>query len=252
MDMKRALGAEVFGTFWLVLGGCGAAVFAASITNGAVETNLGIGFLGVSLAFGLTVLTMAYAVGHISGGHFNPAVTVGLVVSGRFDKKDAAPYIVAQLVGAIAAAAVLYVKAKGQPGWKIDNSAPGAFAANGYDQLSPRGYNLTAAAIAEVVLTAFFVLVILGATAKRAVAGFGGAAIGLALTLIHLISIPITNTSVNPARSTSQALFAGGDYIPQLWLFWVAPIAGGAIGALIWKFLLADAADEVALAEGVE
>jgi aquaporin Z len=246
MDMKRALAAEVFGTFWLVLGGCGAAIFAAGVPD------VGIGFLGVSFAFGLTVLTMAYAVGHISGGHFNPAVTIGLLVSGRFDKKDVAPYIGAQVVGAIAAAAVLFAIANGQAGFDIDNSAPGAFAANGYGDLSPGGYNLAAAAIAEVVLTAFFLIVILGATAKRAAAGFGGMAIGLCLTLIHLISIPITNTSVNPARSTSQALFAGGDYIPQLWLFWVAPIVGAAIGAAIWKFLLADAADEVALAEGVE
>jgi aquaporin Z len=246
MDMKRALGAEVFGTFWLVLGGCGAAIFAAGVPD------VGIGFLGVSFAFGLTVLTMAYAVGHISGGHFNPAVTVGLMVSGRFEKKDVAPYIGAQLVGAVAAAAVLYVIANGKAGFDIDNSLPGAFAANGYGDLSPEGYNLAAAAIAEVVLTAFFLLVILGATAKRAAAGFGGMAIGLSLTLIHLISIPITNTSVNPARSTSQALFAGGDYLPQLWLFWVAPIVGAAIGAAIWKLLLADAADEVALAEGVE
>jgi aquaporin Z len=246
MDMKRALGAEVFGTFWLVLGGCGAAIFAAGVPD------VGIGFLGVSFAFGLTVLTMAYAVGHISGGHFNPAVTVGLMVSGRFEKKDVAPYIGAQLVGAVAAAAVLYAIANGKAGFDIDNSLPGAFAANGYGDLSPEGYNLAAAAIAEVVLTAFFLLVILGATAKRAAAGFGGMAIGLSLTLIHLISIPITNTSVNPARSTSQALFAGGDYLPQLWLFWVAPIVGAAIGAAIWKLLLADAADEVALAEGVE
>jgi aquaporin Z len=246
MDMKRALGAEAFGTFWLVLGGCGAAIFAAGVPD------VGIGFLGVSFAFGLTVLTMAYAVGHISGGHFNPAVTVGLMVSGRFEKKDVAPYIGAQLVGAVAAAAVLYAIANGKAGFDIDNSLPGAFAANGYGDLSPEGYNLAAAAIAEVVLTAFFLLVILGATAKRAAAGFGGMAIGLSLTLIHLISIPITNTSVNPARSTSQALFAGGDYLPQLWLFWVAPIVGAAIGAAIWKLLLADAADEVALAEGVE
>ncbi len=233
MDMKRALGAEAFGTFWLVLGGCGAAIFAAGVPD------VGIGFLGVSFAFGLTVLTMAYAVGHISGGHFNPAVTVGLMVSGRFEKKDVAPYIGAQLVGAVAAAAVLYAIANGKAGFEIDSSLPGAFAANGYGDLSPEGYNLAAAAIAEVVLTAFFLLVILGATAKRAAAGFGGMAIGLSLTLIHLISIPITNTSVNPARSTSQALFAGGDYIPQLWLFWVAPIVGAALAGATHKWLAA-------------
>lgn len=241
MDLQRRLAAEVFGTFWLVFGGCGAALFAAGIPD------VGIGFLGVSLAFGLTVLTMAYAVGHISGGHFNPAVTIGLVVGGRFDKKDAGPYIVAQLVGAVAAAAVLLIIASGKDGF----SASDGFAANGYGKLSPDGYGIGAAFVAEFVLTAFFLLVILGATAKKASVGFGGLAIGLALTLIHLISIPITNTSVNPARSTSQALFAGGDFIPQLWLFWVAPIAGAAVGALIWKFLLERGADTEPLAEGV-
>jgi aquaporin Z len=235
VDRNRALAAEVFGTFWLVLGGCGTAVLAGSQ----------VGFLGVSLAFGLTVLTMAYAVGHISGGHFNPAVTVGLVVSGRFPSKDAPFYIVAQLVGAIAAAATLFVVASGNSGFEAANG----FAANGFDDLSPGGYSLLAALVIEVVLTAFFVLVILGATARKAAVGFGGVAIGLALTLIHLISIPVTNTSVNPARSTSQALFAGGDYIAQLWLFWVAPLVGGAIGALIWKFLLEDAAGETVLGD---
>ncbi len=253
MTLQRRLLAEVFGTFWLVLGGCGAAIFAASILDGGGnETNLGIGFIGVSFAFGLTVLTMAYAVGHISGGHFNPAVTIGALVSGRFDKKDALPYIVAQVIGAIIAAGVLFVIAKGKDGFDIVNTAPGAFAANGYGDLSPQGYNLAACFLAETVLTAFFLLVILGATAKKAAAGFGGLAIGLALTLIHLISIPITNTSVNPARSTSQALFAGGDYIPQLWLFWVAPILGAVIGGAIWKFFLEEGADEEALVEGVE
>ena len=243
MDLQRRLGAEAFGTFWLVFGGCGAAIFAAGVPD------VGIGFVGVSLAFGLTVLTMAYAVGHISGGHFNPAVTVGLVVAGRFDKKDAPGYVVAQLVGAIAAAAVLYLIASGKSGFSAKDSG---FASNGYGKYSPDGYKVGAAFVAELVLTAFFLLVILGATAKKAAAGFGGLAIGLALTLIHLISIPITNTSVNPARSTSQALFAGSDHLAQLWLFWVAPIAGAVLGALIWKFLLADGADEVALAEGVE
>jgi aquaporin Z len=241
MQLQRRLGAEAFGTFWLVFGGCGAAVLAASVEGG-------IGLVGVSLAFGLTVLTMAYAVGHISGGHFNPAVTIGLVVSGRFDKKDAPVYIGAQLVGAIAAAAVLYLIASGKSGF--DAKASG-FAANGYGKYSPAGYEIGAAFVAEVVLTAFFLVVILGATAKKAAAGFGGLAIGLALALIHLISIPVTNTSVNPARSTSQALFAGSDHLAQLWLFWVAPILGAVLGALAWRMILADAADEVPLAEGV-
>jgi aquaporin Z len=253
MTMQRRLLAEIFGTFWLVLGGCGSAIFAASILDGGGnETNLGIGFIGVSFAFGLTVLTMAYAVGHISGGHFNPAVTIGAIVSGRFEAKDAPAYIISQLVGALGAAAVLYVIASGKAGFSIDNSAPGAFAANGYGDLSPQGYKVGAAFLAEAVLTCFFVLVILGATAKKAAAGFGGLAIGLALTLIHLVSIPITNTSVNPARSTSQAIFAGGDYLPQLWLFWVAPIVGAVVGGLIWRYFLEEGADEVALVEGVE
>lgn len=252
MTMQRRLMAEVFGTFWLVLGGCGSAIFAASITKGGIETNLGIGFIGVSFAFGLTVLTMAYAVGHISGGHFNPAVTIGALVSGRFDKKEAPLYIVSQVVGAIAAAGVLYVIASGKSGFTIDNDAAGAFAANGYGKLSPEGYNLAACFLAETVLTAFFLLVILGATAKKAASGMGGLAIGLSLTLIHLVSIPITNTSVNPARSTSQALFAGGDYIPQLWLFWVAPILGAVVGGLIWKAFLEEGADTEALVEGAE
>lgn len=244
MDIQKRLGAEAFGTFWLVLGGCGTAIFAAGVPD------VGVGFLGVALAFGLTVVTMAYAVGHISGGHFNPAVTVGLLVSGRFDKKDALPYILAQVIGAVLAGAVLYLIANGQDGFEIDNSLPGAFAANGYGDLSPGGYGLVAALVAEVVLTAFFLIVILGATAKRAVPAMGGLAIGLALTLIHLISIPITNTSVNPARSTSQALFAGGDFIPQLWLFWVAPIAGAALGAIAYKALLEDRQEHETLAEG--
>mgnify|MGYP003499544249 FL=1 len=236
MDMRRRLGAEVFGTFWLVFGGCGSAVLAAGVPD------VGIGFLGVSLAFGLTVLTMAYAVGPISGGHFNPAVTIGLVVAKRFDQKDAPAYIGAQLVGAIAAAAVLLVIASG-----VDSfSASDGFASNGFGEQSPGGYSLLACLVAEVVLTCFFLLVILGATAKKAAAGFAPIAIGLALTLIHLISIPVTNTSVNPARSTGPALFAGGDYLPQLWLFWVAPIAGAVLGALIWKLVLADPADETA------
>ncbi|QTV05956.1 aquaporin Z [Faecalibacter bovis] len=224
--------AEFFGTFWLVFGGCGSALFAAGIPD------LGIGFVGVSLAFGLTVLTMAYAVGHISGGHFNPAVSVGLFVSGRFDAKQLIPYIISQCIGAIAAAAVLYVICTGKADFVIDPNAAGSFAANGYGNLSPNGYSATAAFLAEFVLTAFFLIVILGATDKYANGKFAGIAIGLALTLIHLISIPITNTSVNPARSTSQAIFVGGDYIPQLLLFWAAPIAGAIVGGLIYKTLL--------------
>lgn len=227
--MSKKLIAEVFGTFWLVFGGCGSAIFAAGYPE------LGIGFTGVSLAFGLTVLTMAYAVGHISGGHFNPAVSTGLAFAGRFSFAELVPYIIAQLIGAVAAAAVLYLIVSGKAGF----SGVGGFASNGFGTLSPGGYSMISALIAEVVLTAFFLIVILGSTDKRAPAGFAPIAIGLALTLIHLISIPITNTSVNPARSTSQALFAGPDAIGQLWLFWVAPIVGGIIGGLIHKHLLA-------------
>jgi len=234
MELKRRLGAEAFGTFWLVFGGCGSAVLAAGVPD------VGIGFAGVALAFGLTVLTMAYAVGPISGGHFNPAVTVGLVVAGRFDQKDAPAYIGAQLVGAVAAAAVLLVIASGADGF----SASDGFASNGFGEFSPGGYSMLAGLVVEVVLTAFFLLVILGSTSKQAAAGFAPIAIGLALTLIHLISIPVTNTSVNPARSTGPALFAGGDHLVQLWLFWVAPIAGAVLGALIWKLVLADPAEE--------
>ncbi len=235
MEMRRRLGAEVFGTFWLVFGGCGSAVLAAGVPD------VGIGYLGVSLAFGLTVLTMAYAVGPISGGHFNPAVTIGLVVAKRFDQKDAPAYIGAQLVGAIAAAAVLLVIASG-----VDSfSASDGFASNGFGEQSPGGYSMLACLVAEVVLTCFFLLVILGSTVKHVAAGFAPIAIGLALTLIHLISIPVTNTSVNPARSTGPALFAGGDYLPQLWLFWLAPIAGAVLGALIWKLVLAGPDDEL-------
>jgi aquaporin Z len=196
----------------------------------------------VALAFGLTVLTMAYAVGPISGGHFNPAVTIGLVVAKRFDQKDAPAYIGAQVVGAVVAAAVLLVVASGVDGF----SASDGFASNGFGEFSPGGYSMLACLVAEVVLTAFFLLVILGSTAKQAASGFAPIAIGLALTLIHLISIPVTNTSVNPARSTGPALFAGGDHLVQLWLFWVAPIAGAVLGALIWKLVLADPAEEPA------
>jgi len=222
--MKK-LFAEFFGTFWLVFGGCGSAIFAAGFPD------LGIGFVGVALAFGLTVLTMAYAVGHISGGHFNPAVSLGLWAGGKFEAKDLIGYIVAQVVGAIAAAGALYLIISGKSGFET----VGGFASNGYGELSPDGYSMTAVIIAEVVLTAFFLLVILGSTNARAPKGFAPIAIGLALTLIHLISIPISNTSVNPARSLSQALFADGAYLSQVWVFWVAPIAGAIIGGLIHK-----------------
>lgn len=222
--MKK-LFAEFFGTFWLVFGGCGSAIFAAGIPN------LGIGFVGVALAFGLTVLTMAYAVGHISGGHFNPAVSIGLWAGGKFKVKDLIGYIIAQVIGAIAAASVLYVLISG----KSDFTSVGGFAANGFDALSPDGYNMMSAFIVELVLTAFFLLVILGSTNARAPKGFAPIAIGLALTLIHLISIPITNTSVNPARSLSQAIFADGAYLSQVWLFWVAPILGAIVGGIIHK-----------------
>ncbi len=228
--MQRKLMAEAFGTFWLVFGGCGSALFAAAFPQ------LGIGFAGVSLAFGLTVLTMAYAVGHISGGHFNPAVSCGLAAAGRFSTGELVGYIVAQLVGATAAAAVLYLILSGKAGF----TSVGGFASNGYGELSPGKYSMVSAFVAEMMLTAFFLLVILGSTSKRAPAGFAPIAIGLCLTLIHLVSIPITNTSVNPARSTSQALFAGADAISQLWLFWAAPILGAVVGGLIHKSLLSD------------
>ena len=224
--MKK-LFAEFFGTFWLVFGGCGSAIFAAGFPD------LGIGFAGVALAFGLTVLTMAYAVGHISGGHFNPAVSIGLWAGGKFEAKDLLGYIIAQVIGAIAAAGALYLIVSG----KSDFIDIGGFAANGYGELSPDGYSMTSALVAEFLLTAFFLLIILGSTNARAPKGFAPIAIGLALTLIHLISIPITNTSVNPARSTSQALFAGADFTSQLWLFWLAPIAGAIVAGLIHKTL---------------
>ena len=224
--MKK-LFAEFFGTFWLVFGGCGSAIFAAAFPE------LGIGFAGVALAFGLTVLTMAYAVGHISGGHFNPAVSFGLWAGGKFPAKDLVGYIVAQLVGAVLAAGALYVIVSGQSGF----TDVGGFASNGYGDLSPGGYSMTSALLAEFLLTLFFLLIILGSTNERAPKGFAPIAIGLGLTLIHLISIPITNTSVNPARSTSQALFAGGDYPAQLWLFWLAPIAGAIVAGFIHKAL---------------
>jgi len=219
--------AELFGTFWLVFGGCGSAIFAAGFPE------LGIGFVGVSLAFGLTVLTMAYAVGHISGGHFNPAVSFGLWAGGKFSTKELIPYIIFQLVGAILAAAVLFSIVSGKSGFE----SVGGFAANGYGALSPDKYSMQSAFIAEFILTLFFLLIILGSTNERAPKGFAPIAIGLGLTLIHLISIPITNTSVNPARSISQALFAGGEYLTQSWLFWVAPIAGALVAGCIHRLL---------------
>ena len=225
--MFRKLSAEFIGTFWLVFGGCGSAILAAGFPE------VGIGFVGVSLAFGLTVLTMAYAVGGISGGHFNPAVTLGLVLAGRAEAKELIPYWIAQLVGGVAGAGVLYLIASGVAGY-----SPGGFASNGFDTLSPGGYGMVSALLIEVVLTAFFLLVILGSTSKAAPAGFAPLAIGLSLTLIHLISIPVTNTSVNPARSTATAIFAENGAISQLWLFWLAPLVGAAIGALIWKYVL--------------
>uniref|UniRef100_UPI0035B17D75 aquaporin Z n=1 Tax=Paenirhodobacter enshiensis TaxID=1105367 RepID=UPI0035B17D75 len=222
--MQKKLFAEMIGTFWLVFGGCGSAILAAGFPE------LGIGFAGVALAFGLTVVTMAYAVGGISGGHFNPAVSVGLTVAGRFPAGQLLPYIVAQVVGAIIAAAALYAIASGKAGAEL-----GGFASNGYGEHSPGGYSMVSALLIEVILTAGFLIVILGSTHGRAPTGFAPLAIGLALTLIHLVSIPVDNTSVNPARSTSQALFAGGWALNQLWLFWVAPILGGVLGGLIWK-----------------
>jgi aquaporin Z len=219
--------AELVGTFWLVLGGCGSAVLAAAFPN------LGIGLLGVALAFGLTVLTMAYAIGHISGCHLNPAISIGLWAGGRFPAKQVLPYIVAQVIGAIAAGGVLYLIASGKAGFDVS----AGFASNGYGAHSPGGYSLHAALICEVVMTMMFLLIILGATDKRVPAGFAPIAIGLGLTLIHLISIPVTNTSVNPARSTGVAIYVGGWAIGQLWLFWVAPIVGGVLGALIYRFI---------------
>jgi aquaporin Z len=221
---KRA-GAEFIGTFWLVLGGCGSAVLAAAFPD------TGIGFLGVALAFGLTVLTMAFAVGPISGGHFNPAVTIGLWAGNRFSIKDILPYVIAQVAGAIAAAGVLYVIASGKTGFTLS----GGFASNGYGEHSPGGYSLPACLVCEIVMTFMFLMIILGSTDKLAAAGFAPIAIGLGLTLIHLISIPVTNTSVNPARSTGVALFVGGWAVSQLWLFWLAPIVGGILGGLVWR-----------------
>jgi len=223
----KKYGAELFGTFWLVLGGCGSAVLAAGVPN------VGIGYLGVSLAFGLTVVTMAYAIGHISGCHLNPAVSIGLCAGGRFPAKDLLPYIVAQVLGAVAAGGVLFLIASGTAGF----DAAAGFASNGFAEHSPQGYSMGAALICEVVMTMMFLLVIMGATDKRAPQGFAPLAIGLALTLIHLISIPVTNTSVNPARSTGVAVFQGTWALEQLWLFWLAPIVGAVAGAVVYRFI---------------
>ena len=224
MSLGKKLGAEFYGTFWLVLGGCGAAVLAAGFPE------MGIGFVGVSFAFGLTVLTMVYAVGHISGGHFNPAVSFGLWSAGKFETKELLPYIVAQVVGGTLGAFVLYMIASGQVGFEA-----GGFASNGFGELSPGKYNLSSVIITEVVMTFMFLFIILGATDEKAPAGFAGIAIGLGLTLIHLISIPVSNTSVNPARSTAAALFADTAAMGQLWVFWVAPIAGAILAGIVWK-----------------
>ena len=244
MMYGKALAAEVFGTFWLVLGGCGSAILAAMFMAGDTGVNLGLGFLGVGLAFGLTVVTGAYAVGHVSGGHFNPAVTLGLVAGGRFEFAKAPGYIIAQVVGGTLGAAAIYSIASGQPGFAIE-AGPGTFATNGFGaEGSPGGFSMQAALITEVIMTAVFLIVIMGATAKRASAAMGGLTIGLSLALIHFISIPVTNTSVNPARSTAQALIANvfgeGVTLPmqQLWLFWLAPITGAIIGAIIYRVLM--------------
>jgi aquaporin Z len=225
-DMARRVTAETFGTFWLTFAGCGSAVLAAAFPA------LGIGFLGVALAFGLTVLSMAYAVGHISGGHFNPAVTLGLWSAGRCANKHVVPYILAQIVASVAAAGLLWLIASGKPGW-----TSGGFASNGYGALSPGHYSLISCFVCEFTMTFFFIFIIIGTTSKGAATGFAGIPIGLALTLIHLVSIPVTNTSVNPARSTGPALFAGGEYLSQLWLFWLAPIAGAMIAGVVGRWM---------------
>ena len=241
--MIKRLGAEFIGTFWLVLGCCGSAVLAANF--GGDGNPLGIGFVGVALAFGLTVLTGAYALGHISGGHFNPAVSFGLWAGGRFPLKDLLPYIVAQVLGAIFAAWILFQIASGTASFAVDPNAAGAFATNGFGDHSPGGYSMAATFLCEVVMTAMFLIIIMGATHRNAPAGFAPIAIGLGLTLIHLISIPVTNTSVNPARSTGVALLVGGTPLAQLWMFWVAPIIGGMLGGVIYKWLGPDRPDVV-------
>ncbi|MEM7755833.1 MAG: aquaporin Z [Planctomycetota bacterium] len=250
MSLIKRSAAEAFGTFWLVFGGCGSAVLAAKFLQmdstsfgemGSGMINLGIGFVGVALAFGLTVLTMAYAIGHISGCHLNPAVSLGLVVAKRFPAAELPAYVIAQLVGGVAGAAVLYVIASGQTGF---DAAASGFAANGYGEHSPGGYTMVAALVAEIVLTFFFLLIILGATDKRAPAGFAPIAIGLGLTLIHLIGIPVTNLSVNPARSTGPAVFVGGWAIGQLWLFWVAPLVGAGLAGVVYPLIASEKSDD--------
>src|SRR5262245_40009146 len=243
MTLMKKVAAEFIGTFWLVLGGCGAAVLASKFPN------TGIGFLGIALAFGLSVLTMMYAVGHISGGHFNPAVTLGMFTARRIPAADVAPYIISQVLGAIAGAGLLYIIASGKAGFNVAEG----FAANGYAAHSPGGYSLLACLVAEIILTFMFLMIILGVTDRRAPQGFAPLAIGLALTLIHLISIPVTNTSVNPARSTGPALFVGGWAISQLWLFWVAPLIGAILAGLIYPALYGEARRVAPgrLAEGV-
>ena len=242
MNLKNKLIAEFFGTFWLVLGGCGSAVLAAKFgaEDGGTVFNLGIGFVGVSLAFGLTVMTMAYAIGHISGCHLNPAVSIGLCVGGRFSKSEVLPYIIAQVVGAIAGAGVLAVIASGRPGFSMADG----FASNGFAEHSPGHYSMMAGFVTEAVLTMFFLLIILGATDKRAPQGFAPIAIGLGLTLINLIGIPVTNLSVNPARSTGPALFVGGWAIAQLWLFWIAPIIGAVLAGVIYPLMAGTPSDK--------
>ena len=242
MPLSKKLMAEFIGTFWLVLGGCGSAVLAAKFPE------VGIGLVGVALAFGLTVLTMAYAVGHVSGGHFNPAVTIGLFAGGRIPAGEVLPYVIAQVLGAIVAAGVLYVIASGKAGFDL----AGGFASNGYGEHSPGGYSLIAGLVCEIVMTAGFLFVIMGATDNRAPAGFAPIAIGLALTLIHLISIPVTNTSVNPARSTGPALLVGGWALAQLWLFWVAPIVGGIVGGVAYRGLMSTTQAETPVAQRIE
>lgn len=242
ITLSKKLTAEFLGTMWLVFGGCGSAVLAANF--GGDGNPLGLGFLGVSLAFGLTVLTGAYAFGHISGGHFNPAVSVGLAIGKRFNTSELVPYIIAQVLGGAFGAFMLYLIALGTSGFAIDPTSAGAFATNGYGAFSPAGYSMMSAFVAEVFLTAVFLIIIMGSTHKNAPAGFAPIAIGLGLTLIHLISIPVTNTSVNPARSTAVALFVGGNSLSQLWLFWVAPIIGAVIGGGLYAWLGSEKADK--------
>jgi aquaporin Z len=239
MTLPKRCVTEIVGTAWLVFGGCGSAVLAAKVllTEGLTPINIGIGLVGVSLAFGLTVLTMAYAIGHISGCHLNPAVTLGLVAGGRFKAAEAVQYILSQVIGGIIGAGLIYVIANGQAGFSINPEAAGAFATNGFGSRSPGGYSMMACLVAEVVLTFFFLVIIMGATDKRAPAGFAPLAIGFGLTLIHLIGIPVTNLSVNPARSTGPALFVGSGPVMQLWLFWVAPILGGVLAGLFYRMV---------------